>query len=381
MIRTSNISTGNKGGIVITHREFLTDILPTVAFTKQDFSLNPGLISTCPWLSELAQNYEEYEIRGMVFEYRSLAGTSTNVAGTMGLGSVIMATNYNPYNDPFVDKRTMENYDGCTSKRPSDSFIHVIDVKKASTPIPGLKWVRKGAVPQGADTRLYDVGKFSIATVGQPSDVLTGNIGELWVAYEIEFFKPKFSGATGSNLLLDHYSFSLPGDFNQGWTVAHPFGATSGLVPNFIRGNKMSHAGTTLSTVDTDGTTCQGYDTINFDDTHIGMTFMIIVAYRGVTGVTSGGNGLAQLNKDPGGVPDAGFDDILGFDNQTQPLAYNEDGIVTASSNNIFKIKIVGGSGSTPGTNVHFFLSNGHSIFPDGTMDIYVMQINGTSEF
>ena len=44
-------------------------------------------------------------------------------------------------------------------------------------------------VPSGSDRRLYDFGNFQIATIGLQGTSV--NVGELWVTYEIELFKPK----------------------------------------------------------------------------------------------------------------------------------------------------------------------------------------------
>ena len=67
--------------------------------------------------------------------------------------------------------------------------------------------MRNSAVPANADARLYDLGTFSIATVGMQAD--SGVAGELWCTFEVELLKPKFnSNWEGS---ADH--FWLQGSF------------------------------------------------------------------------------------------------------------------------------------------------------------------------
>jgi len=49
-----------------------------------------------------------------------------------------------------------------------------------------LKYVRSGAVPTGQDLRLYDQGLFQFISQYNP----TQDLGELWVTYCVEFYKP-----------------------------------------------------------------------------------------------------------------------------------------------------------------------------------------------
>jgi len=50
----------NKTSNIVSHREYLRDIQGTTAFTNTSLPLNPGLFTTFPWLSNLAQCYQEY---------------------------------------------------------------------------------------------------------------------------------------------------------------------------------------------------------------------------------------------------------------------------------------------------------------------------------
>jgi len=89
-------NSSNPGGIIVRHREYVADIEGTTNFVNREYPLNPGLIKTFPWLSQVADAFEEYRIRGMVFEYKSLyADATVSSSDTGGLGSVIMCTNYN----------------------------------------------------------------------------------------------------------------------------------------------------------------------------------------------------------------------------------------------------------------------------------------------
>jgi hypothetical protein len=185
-------------GTRVYHREYIKDIFSDPQTVGKFFDnsngynaqgyINPGNVVLFPWLSKIAMNYEQFYIHGMVFEFKTTSGdalTSTNTA----LGSVIMATQYNSNALPFFDKRTMENYEYSVSTVPSISVIHPIECSPAETPVR-LLYVRNSNINYvpASDRRLYDLGNFTIATSGFQG--VNVNCGELWVTYDIEFFKP-----------------------------------------------------------------------------------------------------------------------------------------------------------------------------------------------
>lgn len=185
----------NNDSTIVTHREYITDIKsgPTIpagtsstAFDITEYALNPGVSSTFPWLASIAANYEEYDILGMVFAYVATSGESVASTST-ALGSVIMATEYDPTKPAFVNKQAMENYSFATSAKPSVSQMHAIECAKIRTPVKQL-YVRSGA-NTGTDLRWTDFGNFYIATVGYPAVAVT--LGELWVTYKVKLIKPR----------------------------------------------------------------------------------------------------------------------------------------------------------------------------------------------
>jgi len=197
------VNSVNNGGFIVRHREYLQDINATTAFNNQVFTINPGVITTFPWLSTLAQNFEQYRIRGMVFEFKSLSSDALLLAASSSaLGSVIMATQYDVVDPPFPNKFEMANYEFANSAKPSLSFLHPIECAKGQTSVNEL-YIRNGPLPTNYDPRLYDLGNFNIATVGM--QVSTGVCGELWVSYEIELFKPKLTNES-ELLRTDHWN-------------------------------------------------------------------------------------------------------------------------------------------------------------------------------
>lgn len=204
----------NGRGTIVRHREYIADITGSTAFTLTSFPINPGLSSTFPWLSAVAQNYEEYVIRGLVFEFKSTSANALNSTNT-ALGTVIMATRYNVLAGNFSNKTEMENYEFSTSIKPSESAMHPIECAVGESPLHVL-YVRSGVAAAG-DLRLYDIGNFQIATVGMQA---AANIGELWCTYDVELLKPKVTGISGIPD-ADHIRFSTT---NYGTT--NPFGDT-----------------------------------------------------------------------------------------------------------------------------------------------------------
>jgi len=227
--------------VVVAHREYIQDIStgPTLvngatAFNSNTFNINPGQAATFPWLSNLALNFEEYEILGMVWEFKSMSANALNSTNT-ALGTVILSTDYNVLNQPFNTKMAQENYDFAQSVKPSESCIHAVECARKQNPISDL-YVRTGAVPAGADQRLYDFGQFQISTAGmQQANVV---IGELWQSFHIALRKPRLPLAN-PDLLNDQYNLAAV-------TSAAPLGTTTAPSSSQV-GTTISGTGTVLN--------------------------------------------------------------------------------------------------------------------------------------
>lgn len=254
------VNSPDRGGIIVRHREYLNDINASTSFTLNNFLLNPGLPASFPWLSNIAAAYEEYEFRGIIFEFKSLSSDSILSASTSSaLGFVAMSTQYNPASTDFVDKHELENYEFANSRKPSESFFHPVECKRRLNFDTHL-FVRTSSVPSGQDQKTYDLGKFSIATGG--CQAATGVLGELWVSYEVEFFHPKFK--YNIETLTDHFARTLfvaatplgvasttvlPTGSNLGCTIT----GTSITFPSYVTGGQylvsLTWSGTTAASI------------------------------------------------------------------------------------------------------------------------------------
>lgn len=244
----------SRSGVVVRHKEYLGDITASNVFRNQVFPINPGISLTFPWLSQIANSFEEYELRGMVFEFKSLSSDALLLtANNSSLGSVIMGTQYDVLDKPFVNKIQMENHQYSNSAKPSQTFIHPIECARKQTPLTRL-FTRNAAVPEGADPRLYDLGNFQLAVQGMQG-ASTGTCGELWISYEVKFFKPQLYEYLGIQQLFDRYDSPVQ-TAGPPSLATTPFGDISTLLPikpDNIETMVGSNLGTTITAGRTSG--------------------------------------------------------------------------------------------------------------------------------
>nr|AQU11732.1 capsid protein [Cruciviridae sp.] len=210
----------HNAGHIVRHREYIGDVYASTAFALTSYPINPGLIGTFPWLSQSADSYEQYKMRGLVFEFKSMSSDAVlSTASSSALGTVIFSTQYNALDTPFTDKRTMENYEFATSCKPSVSMLHPVECKASQT--ANVDYYIRNA-PASGDQRLYDLGVFSVAVQGMQGAASNQVIGELWATFEVELLKPKLL-IGGGMLLTDHFTSVAGSTFN----LANPFGTTA----------------------------------------------------------------------------------------------------------------------------------------------------------
>lgn len=186
------------GTITVTHKEFLGTISGSQLFENVGFSINPGLATSFPWLSQIAANYEEYDFIQLVYCYTSLLSDST---ASGAVGQIIMTTNYNAGQQIYQTTNAMLNNIGTTCGRPIDTpMLHGVECDDEKN-VQDSHFIRTGAVPQGQDVKTYDLGIFQIATEGMPAD---GQLqGQLWVSYQVQLRKPRIFSALGRAIKID----------------------------------------------------------------------------------------------------------------------------------------------------------------------------------
>jgi len=197
----------NEHSVRVKHREFIRDLLvPSnpAEFNLTDEVINPANRNLFPWLCQMAKQYSQYKIHGMVFTYKTM---SSDYAASGPLGTVFMATNYNALDRAFKSKVELENSEFAVSTKPSQSLIHAIecDPKVSGFDILYVRDPSYDTTGECSDRRFYDYGRFQVGTQGLPGS--TGNtLGELWVSYDIELIKP----IPGGSLVLGTSLISKP---------------------------------------------------------------------------------------------------------------------------------------------------------------------------
>lgn len=312
---------------IVCHREYLGDIQGTTGFNNTSYPLNPGLSQTFPWLSTVAQNYQEYKFHGIIFEFRPLI-TDFVVSGAPGV--VIMATNYNADAPVYTTKQAMENTEFAVSVKPTNSLIHAIECNPSENPF-AIQYVRSGSVATPQDLKAYDLGNFQFATQANPTQAL----GELWVSYCVEFLKPTLPLDIGGVVESAHA-------YRTTTSSANPFG-TIGV---YIKGTmNLAVTGTTISF-----------------DAQPQQTYMITQSWRNGTNVAVNLPGIAWTNA----VAATAFGDhIVGT--VTQPGT-------GATSNSIVSNNVVTCTGLTP-CRITGTMSGLGTIPVDSGFDVYVTEI------
>lgn len=204
----------------VCHSEYIQDISSSTSFTNTVFPINPGIAATFPWLSQVAQNFEEYKFEQLVFYYKTTSALALNSTNT-ALGVVVGATNYNVTQPAFTSKQQMESYEYAKSAPPAVSQTFPVECNRSDNVMDHM-FIRSGSLGANQDIRLNDFGNFQIATTGSQAAAVTG---ELWVSYRVKLYKSSLSSVGVSSILSSHYGkTAFTSSVLSAVTSAHPFG-------------------------------------------------------------------------------------------------------------------------------------------------------------
>jgi len=168
------------GDVVIDHEEFIREVNGSTTFTNTAIPINPGLLTSFPWLAQMAPLYESYRFEKLDFVYQPEAPTSTP-------GSVMLAVDYDATDPPATAKVQLATYRGYIRSPPWQSCTNSSikeDLNKQKS-----FFVRSGSLSANSDLKLYDVGFLNIATSNQTD---TSVIGELYIRYRVRLMTPQF---------------------------------------------------------------------------------------------------------------------------------------------------------------------------------------------
>jgi len=169
----------------IKHREFIGNITGSALFQiALTLSVNPGLSATFPWLSIMAQAWEQYKFRKLKFVFLTRTGSNTP-------GSVIMSPDYDASDAAPATEQIMSTYDGTVEDAPWKDNALVLKTGLLSGAAGPRKFVRTGALSPNQDVKLYDVANMFVGVVDGTSVAW----GKLWVEYDIDFWVPQLPSA------------------------------------------------------------------------------------------------------------------------------------------------------------------------------------------
>jgi len=180
-VRPSIRNVGNSVRIV--HRELIDTVLCHELFSTVSYHINPGLSATFPWLSSQSKGFERYKFNSLMFEYCARVGT--NFAG-----SVLLAPDYDPVDDPPSSEKIMSAYEGSIESASYHDFgceLSVRDMLGGST----SKYLRYSISQAGTTLREYDAGTFIVATTDFPTANEDQAAGKLWVYYDVTLMVPR----------------------------------------------------------------------------------------------------------------------------------------------------------------------------------------------
>jgi len=247
----------SNGDSRVVHREYIMDLVAGAgtpsAFAVQSLPVNPGQVSTFPWLSRIAANYESYRFDSLRFCYETEASTALG-------GSLILAFDYDAADPAPTSKQQALMYRSSVRSAPWTACEHksiLEDLRKAKS-----NYVRPGAQPAGTDVRQYDIGNFF--AISQGVSTAGATLGELYVEYNVVLMTPVLEGSisavfVGGTVGTDGTP-TLANPFGDGVNQLQPF--AYGFTVNSLSVLNFPNAGTYVISCHGTGTGITG---INFD--------------------------------------------------------------------------------------------------------------------
>lgn len=168
----------------IRHKEFVTSIVGTAAFAVPvSLVCNPGLAASFPWLSTIANSWEEYKFHRLDMVY--LTRTGTNVPG-----SLLMTPDYDAADSAPSSEVVASSYEDSAEDAPWKDNICCLRATSMQGTNP-RRFTRNGPLAANLDTKTYDCATIHVCTI----DGTAVNWGKLWVEYDVELFIPQLPSA------------------------------------------------------------------------------------------------------------------------------------------------------------------------------------------
>nr|BDF97680.1 capsid protein [Cressdnaviricota sp.] len=260
----SIVNPSEPNAVTISHREFLGDVVSSTNFAiAYNIAINPGQALCMPWLAGIASHFEEYKLEGCIFKFVS---TSGSLSSTQALGEIMMSVDYNSIDAALSNKQQLLTQVFSISKVPAFDAECPVETSPTQSHFGhSTRFVRTSYQPANTDIRLYDVGKFYLATQGQVNSGVT--LGELWVTYQVSLFKPQLPLQSGLFSSLYYHS-----------RATFTMGATAQTSTNWVITNTYNNSLPITS---------PGVLKFNFPATTVSERYVIYLTYTS-TGVAAG---------------------------------------------------------------------------------------------
>lgn len=231
--RVKNTNRGE--ATVFNHREYLGELVTGAgtpsAFTLQEYSINPGNSQLFPFAARLAENFQEWEVRGMLIELKSEASETST---TLNLGSMFCAVDYNSLDPAPTNKIELENLEYACSNKPSKSILMPVECARKNDVLTHL-YIAVDEDYQGGDKRLYDIGRLFVGSFGCPA--AEAPIAEIWVTYELALFKPHLHERIAPPLEIQTFGGHWKGGYDGVTTATFPeVSESAGTDVGFVQG-------------------------------------------------------------------------------------------------------------------------------------------------
>lgn len=200
----------DEGSTTIRRREFVDNIQISDAAFIRRFYINPGLSRTFPWLSGLADNWQQFSISGLAMEYiptSGLAVSSTSAA----LGQIVTGFYYEVTNlpdSPEGDLARLLNMNGSVSCSPAATSMTYMECDPSMNNQSVYFTEGDDSLP-GPDysTQNYLPSVFLLNSSGAQATT-PFQAGQLWVTYEITLKQPLPAPRSIPMSIPDHPRFA-----------------------------------------------------------------------------------------------------------------------------------------------------------------------------
>lgn len=202
--RAPRIHNGD-GHIIVEHREFIGDVVTDINndFAYDVYDINPGAVTTFPWLSVIAGNYESYTFERCDFEYRPASGSQVS-------GKLLFAIDYDAADAASSEtKQSLLQWEGACDSQVWEPLT-IRSTRAQLNKIGPTRFIQ-ASVSAFAEGRLSSAGLLYVGTTSisglQPSAVagqfVQGELGELWCEYRVKLItaqtKPNSNSFTLGN--------------------------------------------------------------------------------------------------------------------------------------------------------------------------------------